>query len=62
MSKAIYCDGPTCTAWAKLDSEKEVERFIELYHDCEEYTFCSWKCIIKFSAVQEQLTEMPLEW
>lgn len=59
MSKAIHCDGPTCTAWAKFDSEKEVSRFYELFHDDEEYTFCSLDCVIKFAAVQQQLEEFP---
>lgn len=58
MSKAIHCDGPTCTAWAKLDYEKEVERFLELFFQDEEYTFCSWECIIKFAAVRNPISEI----
>ena len=52
MSKAIHCDGPTCTAWARLDSEKEVERFLELFFENEDFTFCSWDRIIKFAVVK----------
>lgn len=60
MSKAIHCDGPTCTAWARLDSEKEVERFLELFFEDEDYTFCSWDCIIKFAIIRKPMEEIKL--
>ena len=56
MTKAIHCDGPSCITWVK----EEDMRFFELYFDSEDYAFCSWDCLIKFSVIKKPIEEVDI--
>jgi hypothetical protein len=59
MSIANHCDGPQCNTWTRTILDGWIELF-EMPYDRNNYIplhFCSWDCLLKYSATHEPMIE-----
>lgn len=63
MSSGIHCDGPACDTWAKADMADRsgfLTVFSGVYAMATTFVahFCSWDCLMKYSAFQQPLDSL----
>lgn len=60
MSLATRCDAPGCNAWTHslLEGWLKVQELPCILEDEYALHFCSWDCLMQFSATKEPITHI----